>query len=82
MDVLRRCSPPNALTVPSVTGNMKSPFLCGVNTFFALSLLAWISDASISSKSSMSATKMSLFQILPAFNAYPRNFPGKTFEPN
>ena len=44
---------------------MKFPLLCGVNTSFALSLLAWSSDASISSNSSMSATIMSPFQIPP-----------------
>ena len=37
----------------------------GVNTSFALSLLAWNSDASIFSKSSMSATKMCPLQIHP-----------------
>ena len=41
----------------------------GVNTSFASSLRAWRSDASISSNSSMSATKMSPFQILPAESA-------------
>ena len=30
----------------------------------------------------MSATKMSPFQIHPAYKAYPRNNPGKTFFPN
>ena len=54
----------------------------GVNTSLALSLLAWISDASIRSNSSMSATRMSPFQIPSAFNASPRNFTGKTFGPN
>ena len=63
MDVLRRCSHPQILTVPSATGNMKFPLLCGVNTSFAFSLRAWSSDASISSNSSMSATMMSPFQI-------------------
>ena len=49
---------------------------------FALSLRPWSSDASICSNSSMSATKMSPFLQLPtACNAYPKNFPGKTFEP-
>ena len=41
-----------------------SPFI-GVNTSFALSLLAWISDASISYNSSMSAIILSPFQIPP-----------------
>ena len=53
--------------------------------FAALTLLqhlTWISDAPISSISSMSATLMSPFQIPPAYNAYPRNTPGKTFVPN
>ena len=44
-----------------------SPFI-GVNTSFALSLLAWISDASVSSNSSMSAILMSPFQIPPGYN--------------
>ena len=54
----------------------------GVDTSFALSLQAWISDASICSNSSMSAVSMSPFQIPTACNAYPRNIPGKTFGPN
>ena len=37
------------------------------NTSFALSLPAWISDASIFSNSSMSATEMSPVLILPAY---------------
>ena len=60
---------------------MFSP-LMGVNTSFALSLRAWSSDASISSNSSMSATRMSPFQIPPAGNTYPRNTLGKTLGPN
>ena len=44
--------------------------------------LPWSADASISSNSSMHATKMSPFQILSAYNAYPRNIPGKTSGPN
>ena len=60
---------PMILIVPSSTGNMKFPLLCGVHTSFALSVLAWSSDASISSNSSMSATIMSAFQIPPACNA-------------
>ena len=47
------------------------PFI-GVNTSFAVNLLAWISHASICSNSSMSAISMSPFQIPPACNAYPR----------
>ena len=49
-------------------GKMKFPLLSGVNASFALSLLAWSSDASISSNSPMYATIMSPFQILPAYN--------------
>ena len=68
MDGLRRRSPPGIFTVPSATGNIKlSPFI-GVNISFALSLLAWSSDASICSNSSMSAVNMSPFQIPPADN--------------
>ena len=66
VDALRRCPLPKILTVPSATGNMKFPLLCGVNTSFALSLLAQSSDASISSNSSMSATIMCPFQIPPS----------------
>ena len=69
VDVLRRCSTPKILTVPSATGNVKFPLLCGVNTSFALRLLAWSSDVSISSNYSMSATTVSPFQIHPAYNA-------------
>ena len=70
------------LTVPSATGNMNlSPFI-GVNTSFALSLLASIPDASICSNSQMSVICKSPFQIPPAFYAYLRNFPGETFGPN
>ena len=53
-----------------------------VNTSFAMSLFAWTSDASIFSNSSMSATKMSPFQIPPTYTTYPRNIRGKTFLPN
>ena len=49
---------------------------------FHFSMLAWISDASIFSKSSMSATKMSPLQILHAYKTEPRNIPGETFLPN
>ena len=56
--------------------------LIGVNTYFALSLSAWISDASVCSNSSMSATKMSPSPDSSACNAYPRNMPGKTLGPN
>ena len=55
VDGFSRRSPPRVLTVPSATGSIKlSPFI-GVNASFALSLLAWSSDASISSNSSLSA---------------------------
>ena len=80
--VLRRHSHPKILTVSSVIWNIYFSLLVGVNTSFALSLRAWSSDASICSHSSMSATKMSPFQILPACNAHPTNIPGKTFDPN
>ena len=68
VDVLRYRSPPDNSTVPSAVGNMKISPVIGVNTSFALSLQAWSSDASTSSKSSMSATIMSPFQILTAYN--------------
>ena len=51
-------------------------------TSFAVSLFELISDASFVSNSSMSATSTSPFQNHPAYNAYPRNNPGKTFFPN
>ena len=54
----------------------------GVITSFALGLLVWISDASIISNSSMSATIMSPFQTPSAYNTYPRNILGNTFFPN
>ena len=38
VDGFRRRFSPEILTVPSATGNVKFPFLCGVNTSFALSL--------------------------------------------
>ena len=44
---------------------MKFPLLCGVNTSFALSLRAWRCDASISSNSSMSATRTFPIRFLP-----------------
>ena len=62
-------------------GKIISPCL-GNSTSFALSLLEWISDASIVSNSSMSATNMSPFQFFTAYQAYPRNNPSKTFFPN
>ena len=68
--------------VPSATGNIKFSLFIDVNTSFALSLLASIPHASISSDSSMSEISMSPFQILTAFNAYQRNIPGKSFGPN
>ena len=79
VDVLRRCSHPKILTVPSATGNVKFP-LHGVNTSFALSLLAWTPDASICSNSSMSATVMSPFQMLPAYKTEECSW--QDFEPN
>ena len=56
--------------------------LCGVNTSCVLILQARISDASIFSNSSMSATIMSPFQMLSAYNTDHRKIPGKTFFPN
>ena len=72
----------NEFYQPSATGNMNFPFSLVNITSFALSLFAQISNASIVSSSSMSATIMSPFQIPPAYRAYPRNNPGKTFFPN
>ena len=82
VDVLRSWSPRRSLIRPSATGKMNFPFSLGNITSFALSLFEQISDASIVSKSSTSATNMSPFQFLPAYKAYPRNNPGKTFFPH
>ena len=57
-----------------------SPFL-DVMISSALSLRTRTSDASNFPSSSMSATKISPFQIHLATNANPRNLPGKTFLP-
>ena len=68
-------------TVPSAIENMNcSPFMA-VITSFALSLFAWISDASIFSGYPMSATKMSPSQVPPACTAYRGKTPGKPFGP-
>ena len=64
VDVLRMWSPAESFTVPSAIGKMNCSPLMGVNTSFALSLSALISDASICSNSAMSATNKSPFQIL------------------
>ena len=61
---------------------IKFPHSLGNITSFALSLVEQISGASIVSNSSRSATSTPPFQILPLYNAYPRNNPGKTFFPN
>ena len=58
VDVLRTWSPPDKMTVPSAIGNIKKDHHFGsVHISFALSLQAWISDASTFSNSSTSATK-------------------------
>ena len=49
---------------------MKLSNFIGVNTSFALGLLAWSSDASISSNSSMSATILSPFQSHPTWQDF------------
>ena len=82
VDFFSAWSPPDGFTVPSATGKMNSSPLSSNITSFALSLLTWISDASISSSSSRSATCMSPFQILPVYNAKPRKIAGSTFFPN
>ena len=61
---------------------INSLFSLGNINSFALSLFEQISDASIVSNSSRSATSTSPFQIPSAYRAYPRNNPGKTFFPN
>ena len=61
----------------------KFSFFFGKYHLFCIeSFLESISDASIVSNSSRSATSTSPFQIPPAYRAYPRNNPGKTFFPN
>ena len=60
-------------SVPSATGNVK--IVIGVSTSFPLSLLAWISDASISSNSSMSAISF-------PDSTRMQNIAGKIFGPN
>ena len=70
---------PNSFAVPSANVTMKCSPLCGVHTLFALSLRGWISDASTFSNSSMSATRISPFQVPRAINAYPRNLAGYNF---
>ena len=62
--------------------NMKISLLCGVITSFPLILRGWISDASMFSKSSKSAIRISAFQNLSEINSYPRKIPGKTFLPS
>ena len=68
------------LTVPSATKKMT--LFSDVDTSLELSLLKWNSDAFISSNSFLSATTISPFQILPAYNTNPRNVHGKTFGPH
>ena len=82
VDVFSAWSPPNGFTVPSATGKMNTSPLLGKITSFALSLLLWISDASIVSSSSTSSTIMSPFQIPSAYRAYSRKIPGNPFFPN
>ena len=73
---------PESFTSPSATGNTKfSPVLDEI-TSVPLSLLVWISDASIFSNSTRSATNISHFQILPAYKTDPRNNQGKTIFTN
>ena len=50
VDLLRTWSPRDNLTVPSAIGKIKFHHFLGANTSLALSLLAWISDASIFSQ--------------------------------
>ena len=73
---------PDNFTFPSAIRNVKFSLFFSAITSYAVSLRAWISDASKFSSSSMSATKMSPFQIPSAYNAYPRNMPSKTCLPN
>ena len=80
--VLSSWSPPINLIRPSAIGKNKLSYSLGNIISFALSLFDQISDAPIVSNSSRSAISTSPFQSPPAYRAYPRNNPGKTFFPN
>ena len=66
----------------SATRNTNFPSFWVIKTSFAFSLLGYIADASNFSNSSISAVRMSHFQIHPAIKAYPRKIPGNTFFPS
>ena len=74
VDFLSPWSLPDNFTVPSAIGNMIFHLFLDVNTSFVLSLRAWISDASNFPSSSVSATKMSPFQIPPRSRHIGRTF--------
>ena len=76
---LRSWPSPEISTVPSATGNMKFPLLIGVITSFAVNLFPWISDASISSNSSISATDVSPFQIPPRVERISKEYTWQDF---
>ena len=81
VDVLSSWSLPRTLVRPSASGKIKFPFSSRDITSLP-SLFEWMSDASIVSNSSRSATNMSPFRIHPVYKVYPSNNPGKTFFPN
>ena len=81
VDVLRPWSPPRSLIRPSAIGKINFPFS------FGKPLLHWVFSSRFPIRPS-SPTPQCLqpvrrpFQIPPAYNAFPRNNPGKTFFPN
>ena len=80
VDVLSAFSAPEGSTVPpSATGNVYFSSLLGNITSLALSPLAWISDASISSSSSRSTASFFSLPDSSAYNTKPRNIPEITF---
>ena len=67
MDGLRRRSPPGVLTVPSATGKTHFSFFMDVNTFFCIDSSGVDFRCVHLLHSSVSATRMSPFQIPPRF---------------
>ena len=81
VDVLSSWSLPESVIRPSAAGKNIFHFLWEI-----LLPLHWVFQSRFLmrpsfSNSSTSATNMSPFQIPPAYKAYPRNNPGKTFFP-
>ena len=81
-DFQKAWSPPDDLTVPAAIGNVKFSPSFGVVTSFALSLRAWISEASKNFQLLNVCDQNVSCPDSTAYIAYPRNIPGKTFLPN